>query len=437
MAARYRQKKSIALVFLIALLLIAAGGAVYFYLDRETTSGEIAAIDTADYAEYAAEKTVRHKAQGLPISQEIKEVLEDKTYQTPLGFSIISYSDKWRGEKLKEIYKELLNNTHGDEMMYVGEVTVYPGSSEQNTEDTTIAGTQATRHDYYPVFFDMPSLVPGSLKYTIRPKVSVIQLFNMDKYDDAAEAARTIAHEYGHHYTKYYFLKDEEAAKESEYFDLRALGDVDHEVIYTNWDEYLKNHEWDIFEMAAEDYVQLMGSPNAKKTRNYKDRYDLLRAGVKDYDPVIDDRTVNVFPQENIYIPLADEIDGLRDYYYSFLDMENEFPPLEKVDFKIKVSKHISNGFKYYNVTWKKPTKDKDALYTLVCYDKKGVPFWPVRTVKGNQEAIAKVGTPSIENGIRIYYWPDSIPDEDRIFKLYLLLPDGRMQASEPYYANF
>lgn len=427
---RYRQKKSLALVFLIVLMIAAIGGAVYFYLDKEVTVREIAAIDSSEYAPLAFEKGPLHEAKGASIAAEIIEALDENSYHTPHGFSIVSYSKKWKDKKLVDIYEELLKNMHGDEMMYVGEVVVYSGASDLNTENTTIAGTQSSRHDYYPVYFELPSLVPEALKYTIRPKVSVIQLFNMDKYDSAAEAAKTIAHEYGHHYTMYYFLKDNESALSSKYYELRDLKNAGRDVLFDNWDEYLENHEWDIYELAAEDYVQLMGSPNAKETKDYKDIFDLLKSGAEDYKPVINDRIVNVFPQENIYIPLADEVLGLRDYYYSFIGKKSEFPPEENVDFKLKIAKNSNNG---YDITWKKTSTDKDALYTLVCYNKNGDPFWPVKAIRGNERAIARIGVVS-----NMYYrWTDGIPDEDRIFKLYLMLPDGRMQSSEPFHASF
>ena len=80
---------------------------------------------------------------------------------------------------------------------------------------------------------------------------------------------------------------------------------------------------------------------------------------------------------------------------------------------------------------------DPGALYTLVCYDTDGELYYPVRTVYGNEEPIARVGTPANKKGNWIYWWPDGVTDEDRVFKLYLLLPDGRMLASEPFNVEF
>lgn len=425
------------IIFLAVFLIAAVIGAVYFYVDQTTIGMEIAAIDSTEYARSEYDKGVQHEAKGVPLSAGATEELSDNVYKTPLGFSIVSYSNKWTGEKLVEIYNELLNNAHGEEITYVSEIDVYPAGSDLDSKDTRILGTQSSKQEYFPVFFDLPSLVPNTLKYSIKPNVSVIELFNMDKYDSAAQAARTIAHEYGHHFTEYYFLKDSEDPLESEYYDLRDLSDAGHDVVFDDWDTYIENHQWEIHELAAEDYVQLMGSPNAKQTQEYMDRYDLLRAGEDDYDPVINDRVYNAFPQENIYLPTADEVPGLGDYYYSFIDDENSPASLEPADFKLKITKRSKNGYRYYDITWTKTSVDKNALYTLVCCNTDGAPIWPVKTVYGNEEPIAKVGTPSIKRDMYIYYWPDNIPKEDRIFVLYLLLPDGRIQASKPFPYNF
>lgn len=437
MTARYRQRNSHILWLFVVLLVAAIGGAAYFYLDRETTSGEIAAIDSAEYSDMTMEKGAQYEAQGIAFSSEVGEELGDKAYMTPMGFSIVSFSDKWTGEKLKDIYSELLNNKHGDEIMYVGEVDVYPGASDMDSGNTVVAGTQSSKQENYPVFFDLPAIVPNTLKYTIDPKVSVIKLYNMDKFSDAAQAARTIAHEYGHHYTTYYFLKNDDAAISSEYYKLRDLANVGHEVIYKDWESYKENYDWDIYEIAAEDYVELMGSPNARIIENYKDVNDILISGEKGYKIAAVDRTVNLFPQKNIYIPLADDINSLRDYYYSFIGMENSMAPLAPADFNLKMSKHTKNGYTYYNISWTKTSTDKNALYTLACYDSVGKIFWPVKTVYGNGDPSAVVGTASMIKGNYIYSMSDKVTEEDRIFKLYLLLPDGRMQASEPFNADF
>lgn len=434
----YSQKKGLAAsIALVVLFLLAAGCAVYFLFGAVKANEAIAQIDAKKYMVMTAQKGAQYAIKGEPLTAEITESLDDTEYHTPLGFSIVSHSDLWTGQKLVEIYDELLKNGHGDEIGYLSKVILYPDEAEDSEvfdsagecEDVPVDGD---------VYVDVRALIPSRLRYDTEPVVSDISLYYMDNYDDASEIAETLAHEYGHHYTMYYFMQDGEAVKNSEYYTLRDFENIDHAVFYDTAAEYFDNHMWDIYEIAAEDYVQFLGSPSAKQTMEYMDRYDLLDADMEEYNPDIEDTFVNVFPQENIFIPLADEVPGLRDYYYSFIGMENEYGSyLETANFGLQIEKKSSYGHRYYNITWTMVNTDPDALYTLVCCDSDGEVYWPVRTVYGNEEPIAKVGSPVVKRGNWIYWWPDGIPEEDRIFKLYLLLPDGRMLASEPFYVDF
>ena len=172
--------------------------------------------------------------------------------------------------------------------------------------DSNVAGTQSQQQSEYRVFFDLPSLVPQTMEYSFHSNLSVIELYNMDEYSDISQAAHTISHEYGHHYTMFYFLQSEEAAKASEYYQLRGFGTYDKPVFFGSEDEYYANHEWSIYEIAAEDYMQLMGSNTGKQTEEYLDVYDLATEYQGDtYSRTYDKSIVNVYPQENIYIPLA------------------------------------------------------------------------------------------------------------------------------------
>ena len=415
-----------------------AGGGIYFKLNQNYIAGEMTVIDNTDYAHYRinADKKNDKKAPGISFSVHTDEELSDNIYETPLGFPIISYSDKWTSEKLVDIYDELIQNAHGSEINYISKVVINPGGSELTAVDTE--GTHSRNLEDYFVFFDVPAIVPQTLKYEITSTMSVIELNKMDQYDTAAQAARTIAHEYGHHYTMFYFLNNNEEALASDYYDLRGMDDYDRDVVFDTEEEYYANYSWSIYELAAEDYVQLMGSPNAKKTKNYLDVYDVLVSyNGKEYSSKADATTVNVFPQNNVHVPLADEIGGLAAYYYSYIDGENTHESLDKMDFDISIQKQHKFGYTYYEITWEKPTKDADALYTLVCYDADGNIFMPVRTVNGNKAAIARVGTVARQEGTTIYTCTNSITDADRYFKIYLIWPDGRMSSSELFYADF
>jgi hypothetical protein len=110
---------------------------------------------------------------------------------------------------------------------------------------------------------------------------------------------------------------------------------------------------------------------------------------------------------------------------------------VESYNFNLQNESHSVYGYHYYTITWTMDSADPAALYTLVCCDTSGEVYRAVRTVHGGEEPIAYVGEVVVVRGSTVSGWDDSIPDESRIFKLYLLLPDGRMIASEPFYVDF
>ena len=441
MSNYYRSRKVIIIIIaLIVLLTLVVGAGVYYFVKSSNAAKRMNEIDTEDYSVrmLSAQSESAAQAVGISVKETTGELLGDGIYITPIGFPIISYSDKWQGSRLIEIYDELLKNTHGDEINYISKVVVQPGLSSMGTADSIVAGTHSTTQERYMVFFDVPLLAPSSLEYGFSSKQSVIELFGMDEYDTIEQAAKTIAHEYGHHYTIFYFLADEEGALNSQYYQLRNFADFGHPIFFSNQQEYLNNHQWSIFELAAEDYVQLLGSENAKQVKFYMDIYDALRSNDgEDYFATADQTTSNVFPQENLFVPLAEQVESLRDYYFSFIDAQNEMEPLETVDFNLQIKKRSSYGNTYYDITWDNVYSGKDVLYTLVCFDKDYNIFSPIKTLYGNEKPIARVGTVSRVSGSSLLTYSNAVTDEARYFRLHIVLPDGRIIASEFFYVEF
>lgn len=435
-----RQKRSIALRSIMILLILFAAAAVYLLIDRHIAAKTMENLVNEDYSNQilSFEKAGESSKAGYTLTQRQDETLGTYEYVTPLGFSIVSRSEKWTGEKLKEVYKELLNNKHSDEIMYISKIIIYPGKTDNGLDDSDIAGTHSQEKSEYHVFFDLPALAPQSMEYVMKSDLSVIELYNMDAYDDISQAARTISHEYGHHYTMYYFLANDTEAKASDYYTLRGFDKYDKDVFFNTVDEYYKNHEWSIYEIAAEDYVQLMGSSTGKKTQEYLDVYDLVtNYGSDDYTYSYNDTIVNVFPQENTYIPLADDIGGLRNYYDSFIGAKDDLKPIDSEDFNLEIRQKSHLGRIYYEITWNKISNDPDALYTVVCYDKSYNFFSAVRTVYGDEKQIARIGKYVVLDGNQEKWWPSEVTEDDRYFKVFLLLPDGRMISSKPLYMDF
>lgn len=433
------QKRNLTLVIVLAgVFVIAAGVAVYFLVGALQADEAITVIDQTAYEIVAENKGAQHEQNGEPLTAEITESLEYSVYNTPLGFPIISYSENWTDDKLIDVYDELLKNKHGNELGYITKIELYPDNAGYSlTMDAAGDRTDGEVFDKY-VYVDVPALIPPKLWYDTDLVVSEITLYYMENYDDASEVAAVLAHEYGHHYTMFYFMQDDEAVRESEYYTLRDADSFGHEVFFNTAQFYYENYMWDIYEIAANDYVQLMGSPNARQTKEYMDNMDLIVQGVSSPKSEYRAEYWNVFPQDNIFIPLADEVDGLGDYLGSFIEVQNEYDtPVESFDFHLQIERHSHYGHEYYTITWTMDSIDPDALYTLVCYDTSGNLFRAVRTVYGDEEPIAYVGEIVARHGNWITGWDDHINDGDRIFKLYLLLPDGRMIASEPFYVDF
>lgn len=439
MAYYERDGLKTAIIVTIVLLVLALGAGAYFYLTSDAVQAKIAEIDTINYDVYSfsLEKEKDTESNGHSVLETSGESVTADVYMTPLGFPIESYSENWKGEKLKEIYDELLKNKHGEEINYISKIVVRGGVSNLGTKDSVVAGAHSTTHEHYQVFFDVPGIVPQSLEYGINSKQSVIELYNMDEYETIEQAARTISHEYGHHFTIYYFMANDEQVKDSDYYRIRSFEHFEQPIFFSDQQDYYNNHMWSIYEVAAEDYVQLMGSPNTKQTKEYKDISEVLRTGDKDYRIYADSNTTNVFPQENMNIPLADQVSGLRDYYYSFIEEQNELSAINEVDFSMSIKKGSSNGGTYYDITWSNVFDDKDALYTLVCYDKDKQIYSPIKTVYGHEKALAKVGTVSKIVGNKIVSYSNDVTKEDRYFRLIVMLSDGRIVASDYYYAEF
>ena len=93
--------------------------------------------------------------------------------------------------------------------------------------------------------------------------------------------------------------------------------------------------------------------------------------------------------------------------------------------------------FTYYEIKWDKASADPDTLYTLICYDMDGNFHSAIRTVNGDQRPIARVGKYVVQKGNANVWFPSDVTDEDRYFRLYMMLPDGRIQSSELFYADF
>lgn len=180
--------------------------------------------------------------------------------------------------------------------------------------------------------------------------------------------------------------------KDSKYVKIRNLDNIP--IIDNTDDDYL--YHWDILEIMADDYVQLLGSSNAKLSYDYKSVDELVKTNQK---PYYNPYSFNLRPQLNPYIPLAADITGLYNY---LLDISGFTVAQPKIPKKPKLSNITGsvalNGEPTYNISWDNPNKDEPFEYTLVMYpdDNPFIPY-PLKTLTSKEPLNVTFGSYSIK----------------------------------------
>ncbi|NHN28535.1 copper amine oxidase N-terminal domain-containing protein [Paenibacillus agricola] len=196
-----------------------------------------------------------------------QESSESVTYTSPEGIQFISYSEVWNEPKLKELYAALLQCEHGEELSVLKKVILYSEKS---------IGKSGSRVGSYNV------------------ETQTIKLYEVE----STPVIRTLIHEYGHHFTYYWLQKKEgtypgQLTESSSWAKIRQLDGFP-----IRWSGSLLPyvHRWDPGEIMAEDYVLLFGvgvEPMPSRVPNI----------------------VNLLRHENEYIPSAESIPALRQYW--------------------------------------------------------------------------------------------------------------------------
>ncbi len=346
-----------------------------------------------------------------------------QTYIPIKGPKITSYSENWSTyQKLEEIYNELLNNFHSEELDYLSDIYIYPDSPDG------INGA------YYE-----SSTINNRGKYTYGND-SYIELFNGDEYYDISQLASTISHEYGHHFTFYYLITSENKYYNewynTEYARIRQL-DKYEEVDYGTSNEYTYMRQWDITEIAAFDYVQLFGSKLAKESFDYKDITERINENIIDY---YTPNSFNFLPQENLELPLAADVDGLYEYWLELAGYYDEQPHITQKP--IPYIKDIQDVYygdnKKYTIAWDEVPGNQIYEYTLIIYPT-GMSFFPtaVKTVATGENMEANIGSEIVDYGDgNIYGFLESLKGEYEI-RVFVKDENGFIFSSETLFYDF
>lgn len=387
-------------------------------------------IPTSSYVNTEAEESFL-----LPNYQALEDDIKH-TYYPSAGPTMLSNTDQWDQTKLKALYEELMQNQHGEEMNSLYKVYVH-GEASQNAAADHLNSNE--KIDFKIVF----PAIPDSCKIQFKQVMGTINLYDGDQYTTIDSMAFVLSHEYGHHYTFYYMFDDDTTALESEYAKLRQIPGDKVEIVRSAIDDdyYINNHHWYLQEIAADDYVQLMGSPTAKKIINYSDINDILHGASSEWTYY----SINGTPQENFLIPLAYETEGLYDYYYSFIDSNLAMTTHQKIPITITIQRkskyhELINGSLtciYYEITWDK-VYGEDVVYTLVYYDPDNYDYvMPLKTVYSNQSALAYLGHVSYETSMYVYSQNDELATGKKTFVVTATFPDGTIYKSDPVEYNF
>lgn len=355
-------------------------------------------------------------------------------YVSPEDIHFVSWSEAWDEAKLRELYEELLRNRHGPELNTLERVTVYA------QEDEFAAATHQNTYQLVPVELRFP-LIPEGEIFSFYVKGGQISLYGGDTKTTPLEMAPSLSHEYGHHYTLTYVLPGGGSNTDfyRTYAQLRGLNADNCYVNSTSTEEYYQNHAWYLVELAAEDYVVLMGSPNAML--NIGDYVDIR--GYSEDKEGDDHICRNAAPQENMFLPFAAKVPGLADFYYSFLDEPAPDYP-ETGDIGLKFTKHTKSyslttgyrSFVSYEITWDK-TLGEDAVYTLVCLEPETGLRVPVITVHPDEAAKAEIGEITYATSTMVNWYTDGLAEGTKQFLVVVTLPDGRVAVSDAVEKSF
>lgn len=425
--------------FAVAFALIVSAG-IYFYIQYNNQKQLLDSIDTNKYEAIIEPSDVwsnNIELIGKSIYELNEEVCDTNSYCSPNGLTIKSFSGEWRDDRIKIIYEELLKNKHGVELEYLKEIVLKP---DQST-DGEIAGEYSDESTTLTAAVVFNPLIDTKYHIIKTCDYGYINLYYMNEYTDIKQVARTLSHEYGHHYTfHHFFTGDNKSREDSEYYKIRGLGEYEEAKEYHRFDEYLKMHAWDIDEIAAEDYVQLLGSPTNKEIGEFMDIKEALYSEDMEYSCELENYHCNVFSQENPVIAMAEQVEGLEYYYNSFINENYVEEYKQYPSITIDAKKKRSNGKTHYILTWNELELDSDSevVYTVVCYDNVGQLFGPIKTVSGDEELSAVIGTPTRTKGSWIYWWDDGTMDEDRIVRVLAYIVDEDIViGSDPYYFDF
>jgi len=437
----YRKRKSrvpvILFLLILGIALLGAGLVAVNHFDAEIEAYQ-SSMGEADFffRMYAPDPFINSAADAEP---HIAYTYRDDAlymFEAPEGFQIISHSAAWDEEMLEHLYYELMLNTHGEEIHMLYEIIVFPHEEGEGLMQASYTlGTTATSF-----FLQFPAF-PDDFSIDFPREIGRIHLYEGDTKTTIESMAGSLSHEYGHLFTFYYMFYSEmrddlNSLADTNFARLREARAFDLITSATPGPTYQQERHRYLFEVAAEDYVQLLGSPTTRQVVDFFDVQQVINGAVQPEGRL---GARNAFPQENMKLPLAIDVPGLKDYFFSFIDARPRVPVQDRMDINLEIKRHpvqhnLVTGlrtFVYYTITWNTPYEN--AIYTLVCYDPFNYTGWgiPIKTVRSGQNSSAVIGEYVIERGTQVVSLNDGLTEGVKVFFVVAVLPDGTFYISD------
>ena len=423
-------------LFMISLLLMGAGVFGLQHFMGETNAYRQSMFDSeAAFMERISEPFVNSTAYAPPfVSENEEEIIPLFYFEAPEGFTVISHSAAWDERMLIELRDELLLNQRGDEINFLEEIIVFPDEQDNNVLASYTIGTDIDRF-----IIGFPAL-PSDFGVSFGRNFGIIHLYGGDVVTTIVGMAGSLSHEYGHLFTFYHMFNDALQAggtlENTEFARLREAARHDLIVRSDRGEDYWEQRFRYLIEVAAEDFVQLMGSPTTRHVVDFMDVRQRLNATET---PTVMQSARNAFPQENLMIPLANYVPGLKEYFFSFINREPPQPVEQRQEITLEIEQtaktfELVSGertFLFYEITWNAPYED--AIYTLVTYDPANYSGWgtPIRTVRSGITPSAIIGEYVIAQDGQVRFMNDELATGTRVFMVIALLPDGTFFTSE------
>lgn len=367
----------------------------------------------------------------LLLGTHAKAEEELAVHTTPEGILITSYTSVWPMERLTLIEDELRKNGHSYEIEYLDRIEIRPDLEPGGNRHVSASYHLETKQVDIPI--KLSGFLPEDYNLPFTYEKGVIQIYQGEQKQELTDLASDLSHEYGHHFTFFYFgdaFGTADGYKESEYYRIRGLHQYDRVNGSYSYDQEL--HRWSIYELAAEDYRQILGSPTGKQSVVFQDIAQ--KAGLKTYTPIntFKPYDYNVIPQENWDVPLAHQVRDLVDYFFALIDIEYPYAEdmlnLPELSYQT-VEEH---GFRKVIFSWEPYDGDIEYVYTLIAYDADYSKVLPIKTVATGEPGEAVIGTVTLREGRYLYYYQDGLDQGTMHFVLHILREDGYIVKTRP-----